>query len=237
MPTSTTNITGLRASVRGSSLRSASSAARRAIGAVEQRPGAGRAAAHLRRPRRGSRVARCQCSASWSWCRPHSERCSTIGPSARAGKNVRPATMTIAPATSAPYSGESVGNVPAVTGTSLLANERTADRQRGDDEEEATHQHRQALRHGVPVGVRCPGRRTPSRCCWRPRRSCRAPPTGRAVRGSGAWTRPSRSPPRRPRTRATPAASRSGRARRASSRRPGSSCRGTPACARPSGRR
>src|SRR5215470_3581792 len=48
-------------------------------------------------------------------------RCSTIGPSARAGKKVRPPTITITPTTRPTNSPPVVGNVPADAGTVFLA--------------------------------------------------------------------------------------------------------------------
>src|SRR2546421_864331 len=43
-----------------------------------------------------------------------------MGPSASAGKNVRPATINVTPITRPLNSGVCVGNVPAVTGTAFL---------------------------------------------------------------------------------------------------------------------
>src|SRR6185312_8797708 len=47
--------------------------------------------------------------------------CSTSGPSARAGKKVRPPTMTITPTTSPTKRVPVVGNVPSDGGTDFLA--------------------------------------------------------------------------------------------------------------------
>ena len=49
-----------------------------------------------------------------------------MGPSARAGKNVSPATMTATPTTRPPNSGVSVGKVPTVAGTWRLRPSRPA---------------------------------------------------------------------------------------------------------------
>ena len=198
-----------------------------------------RPAAHLRGAVRRGRD-RCRFGSDGGGHEPGDltcDRCSTIGPSARAGKNVRPATMTIAPATRPPNSGESVGNVPAVTGTRLLAHERAADGQRRDDQEEAADQHREALGHRVPVGAGAlAGER---RAVVVGRRGVVVEHLRQAVRPRVEDRRRRRveHDRRRRRSRAGRPAWRSGTARRASSRGPGSSCRGTPACARPSGRR
>src|SRR4029077_4403069 len=47
--------------------------------------------------------------------------CSTMGPSASAGKKVRPPTMTTTPTTRPTKSPPVVGNVPAEAGTDFLA--------------------------------------------------------------------------------------------------------------------
>src|SRR5262245_19677948 len=47
--------------------------------------------------------------------------CSTIGPSASAGKKVRPPTITITPTTRPTKSGPVVGKVPSEVGTDFFA--------------------------------------------------------------------------------------------------------------------
>ena len=93
---------------RGSSLTKESTAARLTMAGSNSEPcdRAARCADRL-----GGRAVRTSVTATAA---PRS------GPRARAGKNVSPATMTIAPTTRPANSGESVGNVPAVTGTRCL---------------------------------------------------------------------------------------------------------------------
>src|SRR5262249_11957859 len=52
--------------------------------------------------------------------------CSTIGPSARAGKNVSPPTMTMTPTTRPTNSVPVVGKVPADAGTDFLTTSEPA---------------------------------------------------------------------------------------------------------------
>ena len=90
----------------------------------------------------------------------HSDRCSTIGPRARAGKNVRPATIRTTPATSPANSGLVVGKRAGGDRDVLLAHERAADGQHRDEQEEPAEQHRRAERRVHPLGVgRQPGER------------------------------------------------------------------------------
>src|SRR6185369_9238572 len=51
----------------------------------------------------------------------HIKRCSTIGPSESAGKNVSAPTITITPTSRPAKSGPCVGKVPAEGGVSFLA--------------------------------------------------------------------------------------------------------------------
>ena len=68
--------------------------------------------------------------------------CSTIGPSARAGKNVRPPTIRITP-TSEADEQPAVGRERASRGrTDLLVRQRAGDRHGRDDHEEAADEHR-----------------------------------------------------------------------------------------------
>ncbi len=103
LPTSTTNITGFRIMWRGSSLRSESTIARCTIGASKS--GRDWAFADMSPPGQFE----------------NSIRCSTIGPSASAGKKVSAPTSTTVPASSETNSGPCVGSVPAVAGTSFFA--------------------------------------------------------------------------------------------------------------------
>ena len=93
LPSSTTNMTGLRAMRRGSSFRMLSPAARRRIA--------------------GSRSER-GCLATYN------PSCSRIGPRARTGKYVSPTMIRITPTRRPAKSGVPVGKVPAVTGTGCL---------------------------------------------------------------------------------------------------------------------
>jgi hypothetical protein len=68
------------------------------------------------------------------------------GPSARAGKKMRPPTIRITPITRPTNSPPSVGKVPADGGTIFLAHERAGDRQHRHDHQEAADEHREAQR-------------------------------------------------------------------------------------------
>ena len=185
-PTSTMNITGLRIIVRGLSFLNGVERRRRDDRRIEDRLRRRLLAAHLRRAL-GSGSGCCVATLQSSVSRPQIDRCSRIGPSASAGKNVRPATMTTTPTTSTPNSGVCVGIVPLVAGTFGLAASEPPIASAGMIRKNRPDQHRDALGDRVPLRCRCPGRRTPSRCCWPPRRSCRAPRTGR---GRPAGTSP-----------------------------------------------
>ena len=69
-------------------------------------------------------------------------RCSTMGPSASAGKKVRPPTIRITPTSRPTNRPPVVGKVPADGGTDLLGRERAGDRHGRDDHPEAADQHR-----------------------------------------------------------------------------------------------
>ena len=140
LPTSTTNMTGLRACTRGSS-----------FGSCRRSP-AGRS-----RPRTAAARATVACApaaAGWG-LRLHrgsySDSCSTIGPSASAGKKVRPPTITTTPMTRPTNSGVWVGKVPGGRGQHLLAGERAGDGEHRDDEEEPADEHRDAEGRVHPV--------------------------------------------------------------------------------------
>ena len=133
-PTPTTNITGLRISVARVELDEAvDDRAATMTDRTRLRHELGRRAAPIGDDR-GPRSA------------PTAPSCSTMGPSARAGKNVRPATMTTTPTTRPTNSGVSVGNVPGRRRHRLLAGQRAGDRQRRDDQEEPADQHGDAER-------------------------------------------------------------------------------------------
>ena len=125
-PTSVTNMTGLRAIRRGSSLRKLSRAAGAAICGIED--GSGGLGAH--------RV-----------------RCSRTGPRETTGKYVSPTTVRITARSSTTKSGVFGGERAGGRRYRLLAGERARDREHGDDQEEAAEQHRQPERRVVPVGV------------------------------------------------------------------------------------
>ena len=71
-------------------------------------------------------------------------RCSTIGPSASAGKKVRPPMIRITPMTRPTNSPPVVGSVPADGGIDFFAGQRTGQRHRRHDHEEAADEHRTA---------------------------------------------------------------------------------------------
>ena len=102
LPTSTTNMTGFLTIVRGWSLRSASTIARRTICGSQMRSWLVRACA-IRTP-----------------VPAFIRKCSTIGPRLSAGKNVSAPTMTITLTSSAVNSGVVTGNVPSDGGTCFL---------------------------------------------------------------------------------------------------------------------
>ena len=124
LPISTTNMTGLRAMRRGSSLRTLSAAARERIAGSR---------------RRGFRH--------------QSISCSRIGPRASTGRYVRPTTISTTPTSRLAKSGVPVGNVPAVAGTVCLRASDAGDREHDDDREEPSAEHREAERRVEPVGV------------------------------------------------------------------------------------
>ena len=228
-PTQTTNMTGLRSWVRGSSLRSAS-------GSERQSWRAENAPAPMVRPVRSA----CRC---WRSTIDRSRvggghaRASAIGPRASAGKKVRAATRTTVPQTRTPNSAPCGGQGAGAGFDALLRGERPGEREHGQDRHEAAEQHRQAeggleerAGHGEPgegaavvvgrrgVGVEHlgqPVRAGVRQCGVELARLAPARRRRRAARGS-AWPG-SRSPPRSPRC---------GRA----------SCPGTPGSARPSAR-
>ena len=152
-PTSTMNITGFFAIERGFSFFERVDRRRSCTMAGSKIDfDADCLGAHLRRPlgldRGGDGCGHVRCP----WVgRRHSERCSRIGPSASAGKKVRPATMAITPASRAPNSALCVGMVPLVAGTFGLAASEPPMASTGMISEEAAHQHRDALRHRVPL--------------------------------------------------------------------------------------
>ena len=117
-PTPTTNMTGLRMSVRGLSLTKLSPIARRTISGSTSLVSLAISALSIR-----GRAAR-----RWGRARGRVGRSSA-------------ATMTITPITSTTNSGVSVGNVPTEAGTWRLRTSAPAKRQRRDDQEEAPEQH------------------------------------------------------------------------------------------------
>ena len=140
-----------------------------------------RAAAAARRPawpRRGSR------SAGSGACRdrgrPKRERvrlmdqktfpafwrsCSTIGPSARAGKNVSAPTMITTPMSRTLNSGPVVGNVPERRRDAALGGHRAGEGEDRDDHPVPADEHRDAAGDVVEGRVAGQAARTPSRCC------------------------------------------------------------------------
>ena len=163
----TTNITGLRACVRGSSLRTLSTSAPRTIAGSNSRDGFGervadRAFGARARARTGDGVSRASCALL------QTTRCSTMGPSARAGKKVRPATMRTTPTTQ-PGEQRRVGR------------ERARGRRQRSACGPASRRSPSTgmIRKNRPTSIAMPsvvsyhcvsrsGRRTPSRCCSPP---------------------------------------------------------------------
>ena len=120
--TSTTNITGFLISVRGSSLAKAAPIAGTHDLGIEQRRRPASACAALRFPwTMHSEVDSIRTASSRSIA-----RCSTIGPSASAGKKVRPPMMRITPTSRPTNSAPWVGNVPADGGTVFFATSEPA---------------------------------------------------------------------------------------------------------------
>ena len=170
-PTSTTNITGFFSSVTGFSLTNDSRSARATDLRIEQRP---RPRQLLRQQRR--RVARarsglrrrrrCRCryshgSSSRELAMPARRvvpafirKCSTIGPSDSAGKNVSAPTMTTVPTSRPTNSGPCVGSVPLVTGICFLAARLPAAASSGSRNRNRPIEHREAERQVVPGRVR-----------------------------------------------------------------------------------
>ena len=109
-PISTTSMTGFASRWRGFSFLTASTDAWRTISRLKIETPAFRCLAMTER---------CSCVMSLSpRTAPRLQRkCSTMGPSASAGKNVSPPTMTTTPTRSPTNSGPWVGRVPAVAGT------------------------------------------------------------------------------------------------------------------------
>ena len=124
LPTRTTNITGFRTMCRGIELvRPRPRAARRTMGGWKS--GCFTAAM----ARRG--LPACM------------RKCSTIGPSDRAGKKVSAPTIRMTPISSTTKSGVVTGKVPAVAGAILRSDEEAGERHHRDDHGEAADQHRE----------------------------------------------------------------------------------------------
>ena len=115
VPTSTTNMTGFLIWTRGSSFLKASTSAWREDLAVEEAPGLGHAVGRGARLRlRLGGQGRHQKNFPWL-------SCSTMGPSATAGKKVRPPMITITPMIRPTNMPLSVRKVPSDAGTTFLA--------------------------------------------------------------------------------------------------------------------
>ena len=147
-PTQTTNMTGLRSWVRGSSLRSASGSERQSW-----RGGNAPAPTVRRSVRRAGADGRRSTGRGGGG--GHA-RASAIGPRASAGKKVRAATRTTVPQTRTPNRAR--GGQGAGAGfDALLRGERPGEREHGQDRHEPAEQHRQPERgleeragHGQP---------------------------------------------------------------------------------------
>ena len=79
-------------------------------------------------------------------CRACTRKCSTIGPSASAGKNVSPPTMITTPTRKPTNSGESVGSVPALAGTFFFCTSAPASARIATIGRKRPEQHRDAAR-------------------------------------------------------------------------------------------
>ena len=158
-PTQTTNITGLRICTRGSSLRNELAAASRI-----EAPVVGGALGFARRFIHQRTIT----------------RCSTIGPSASAGKKLR-APTTMITAISRPDEQRSVGAQRAgALRDELLLGQRAGDGQRGQDDPEAADEHDHAQGDVVEAACWRSVRRRRCRCCRPPRRRRTGPRSTRA---------------------------------------------------------
>ena len=165
-------------------------------------------------------------------------KCSTIGPSASAGKNSRPPTIRITPTSRPTNSGPWVGKVPAEGGTLRLGGERAGDRHHRHDVAEAAEQHGDAERGVVPGRVG--GEAGEGRAVVAGRRGVgvedfAAGHAGRHWRGSSSADRQHRRDGGEAEDRRAAGSARASIASFISA--PRSSCRDIPACARPSARR
>ena len=102
-------------------------------------------------------------------------RCSTIGPSARAGKNVSAPTTSTVAISSTTNSGVWVGSVPAPAGTCFLAASEPAIASAGIGQPEPGEEHRHAQRAVVPDRVRPQAGERAAVVVARPTRRRRAP--------------------------------------------------------------
>ena len=80
-------------------------------------------------------------------------RCSTIGPSASAGKKVSPPTIRTTPTSRPTNSAPSVGKVPCEACSVFLPASAAGDRQHRHDDEEAADEHRERQGQVVEGGV------------------------------------------------------------------------------------
>ncbi len=76
-----------------------------------------------------------------------------MGPSASAGKKVRPPTIRITPTTRPTKRPPVVGNVPRDGGTDFFVGERAGDRHGRNDHQEAANEHRDGAGDVVEDGV------------------------------------------------------------------------------------
>ena len=79
-------------------------------------------------------------------------RCSTIGPSESAGKNVSAPTIRTTPTSSTTNSGVVTGKVPADSGAGLLLRQEAGEGEHRHDHGEAADQRREAEQGVVVVG-------------------------------------------------------------------------------------
>ncbi len=75
-------------------------------------------------------------------------RCSAMGPSASAGKKVRPPTIRMTPTSRPTNSGPVVGKVPLEAAIDLLLRQRAGNRHRRNDHPEAADEHRDGAGRG-----------------------------------------------------------------------------------------
>ena len=159
---STTNMTGFLISRRGSSLRKACGMADRSRSGSRTPRGSRRLAGRLRAAERDEALEAAGAATEIDGHESHQETfpafwrsCSTIGPSASAGKNVSAPTMITTPMSRTTHRTPVVGNVPSDGATASLGRHRAGEGQDRHDHPVAADEHREAA--GDVVEGRVPG--------------------------------------------------------------------------------